>query len=127
MAGTGAVRVATTGSGSGSRVPILRELAAGVELKPYKPRLPGFPRTAYDRLLADLAFLDVAERAAGDGCDAILVDTTCDFGWRRRLPRLRDARLNERAPSWTAARRRRNAGRGAKFPLPALRAIASTP
>ena len=44
---------------------------------PIEPRPPSFPRTAYDRLLADLAFVDTAERAAGDGCDAILVDTIC--------------------------------------------------
>ena len=29
----------------------------------------------YDRLIADLAFVDMAERAAGDGCDGILVDS----------------------------------------------------
>ncbi len=53
---------------------------AGVELISYPPRIAVFPHTPYDRLLVDLAHVDAAERAAADGVDAILIDSTCDWG-----------------------------------------------
>ena len=53
---------------------------AGVELVVYPPRIGAFPHTPYDRLLVDLAHVDAAERAAADGVDAILIDSTCDWG-----------------------------------------------
>ena len=52
----------------------------GVELRMYPPRIAVFPHTPYDRLLVDLAHVDAAERAAADGVDAILIDSTCDWG-----------------------------------------------
>ena len=52
----------------------------GVELVIYPPRIGAFPHTPYDRLLVDLAHVDAAERAAADGVDAILIDSTCDWG-----------------------------------------------
>jgi allantoin racemase len=52
----------------------------GVELVIYPPRVPAFPHTPYDRLVVDLAHVDAAERAAADGVDAILIDSTCDWG-----------------------------------------------
>ena len=52
----------------------------GVELVIYPPRIAAFPHTPYDRLLVDLAHVDAAERAAADGVDAILIDSTCDWG-----------------------------------------------
>jgi allantoin racemase len=52
----------------------------GVELVSYLPRLGAFPHTPYDRLLVDLAHVDAAERAVRDGVDAILIDSTCDWG-----------------------------------------------
>ncbi len=52
----------------------------GVELVMYPPRVAAFPHTPYDRLLVDLAHVDAAERAAADGVDAILIDSTCDWG-----------------------------------------------
>jgi allantoin racemase len=52
----------------------------GVELVRYPPRIAAFPHTPYDRLVVDLAHVDAAERAAGDGVDAILIDSTCDWG-----------------------------------------------
>lgn len=51
-----------------------------VELVVYPPRIAAFPHTPYDRLLVDLAHVDAAERAAADGVDAILIDSTCDWG-----------------------------------------------
>ncbi len=53
---------------------------AGVDLVIYRPRIGAFPHTPYDRLLVDLAHVDAAERAAADGVDAILIDSTCDWG-----------------------------------------------
>jgi allantoin racemase len=52
----------------------------GVELISYPPRIAAFPYTPYDRLLVDLAHVDAGERAARDGVDAILIDSTCDWG-----------------------------------------------
>jgi allantoin racemase len=52
----------------------------GVELVIYPPRISAFPHTPYDRLLVDLAHVDAAERAASDGVDALLIDSTCDWG-----------------------------------------------
>jgi len=52
----------------------------GVELAVYPPRLAVFPHTPYDRLLVDLAHVDAAERAVRDGVDALLIDSTCDWG-----------------------------------------------
>jgi allantoin racemase len=52
----------------------------GVELALYPPRIAAFPHTPYDRLIVDLAHVDAAERAAADGVDAILIDSTCDWG-----------------------------------------------
>ena len=52
----------------------------GVELVVYPPRLAAFPHTPYDRLLVDLAHVDAAERAVRDGVDALLIDSTCDWG-----------------------------------------------
>jgi Asp/Glu/hydantoin racemase len=52
----------------------------GIELVIYPPRIGAFPHTPYDRLLVDLAHVDAAERAADDGVDAILIDSTCDWG-----------------------------------------------
>ena len=52
----------------------------GVELVIYPPRIGAFPHTPYDRLLVDLAHVDAAERAAADGVDALLIDSTCDWG-----------------------------------------------
>jgi allantoin racemase len=52
----------------------------GVELAIYPPRIAAFPHTPYDRLIVDLAHVDAAERAAADGVDAILIDSTCDWG-----------------------------------------------
>src|SRR5262249_49947786 len=52
----------------------------GVELVIYPPRIAAFPHTPYDRLLVDLAHVDAGERAAADGVDAILIDSTCDWG-----------------------------------------------
>jgi Asp/Glu/hydantoin racemase len=51
-----------------------------VALVVYPPRITAFPHTPYDRLLVDLAHVDAAERAAADGVDAILIDSTCDWG-----------------------------------------------
>jgi allantoin racemase len=51
-----------------------------VELVMYPPRIGAFPYTPYDRLIVDLAHVDAAERAAADGVDAILIDSTCDWG-----------------------------------------------
>jgi allantoin racemase len=52
----------------------------GVELALYPPRIAAFPHTPYDRLFVDLAHVDAAERAVADGVDAILIDSTCDWG-----------------------------------------------
>lgn len=52
----------------------------GVELVLYPPRIGAFPHTPYDRLIVDLAHVDAAERAAADGVDVILIDSTCDWG-----------------------------------------------
>jgi allantoin racemase len=52
----------------------------GVELVIYPPRIAAFPHTPYDRRIVDLAHVDAAECAAADGVDAILIDSTCDWG-----------------------------------------------
>jgi allantoin racemase len=55
-------------------------IPAGVELVTYPPRIPLFPHTPYERLLIEVAHVDAAERAAADGVDAIVIDSTCDWG-----------------------------------------------
>jgi hypothetical protein len=59
---------------------LLPHAPEGVTLVIYPPRITAFPHTPYDRLLVDLAHVDAAERAAADGVDAILIDSTCDWG-----------------------------------------------
>src|SRR5712691_2101376 len=59
---------------------LLPHAPEGVRLVIYPPRISAFPHTPYDRLLVELAHVDAAERAARDGVDALLIDSTCDWG-----------------------------------------------
>lgn len=53
---------------------------AGFEVARYRTRYPVLPRTPHDRLLTALGYVDAAERAAADGCDALLLDVFPDYG-----------------------------------------------
>ena len=51
-----------------------------ISLVRYRTRYPVFPRTPHDRLLTALMFVEMGERAAADGCDALYIDAFPDYG-----------------------------------------------
>lgn len=71
--------------GSGTRTSVMpAHLAAlgGGDTTPvlYTPRLAAFAGNPYDRLAVDLAYVDMAQRAAADGCAALFINTYADYG-----------------------------------------------
>lgn len=57
------------GAPSGSRIDLVR----------YRTRYPIFPSTPHDWLLTSLMFLEMGERAAAEGCDALYIDAFPDY------------------------------------------------
>jgi allantoin racemase len=51
-----------------------------VEVARFPMRIPGFARNPYDRFIVALGYIDAAERAMAEGCDAIFIDTFADYG-----------------------------------------------
>ncbi|MBL8386159.1 MAG: aspartate/glutamate racemase family protein [Burkholderiales bacterium] len=71
--------------GSGTRTPVLPPHLAELGDAHAVPvlcttRLAAFAGNPYDRLVVDLAYVDMAERAAADGCAAIFINTYADYG-----------------------------------------------
>ena len=46
----------------------------------FAARIPAFAGTPFDRLIVDLAYVEMAQRAAAVGCDAIFIDSFADYG-----------------------------------------------
>ena len=44
------------------------------------PRLSTFASTPYERLVVDLGYVDAAQAAAADGCDALFINSMADYG-----------------------------------------------
>ena len=81
--GTQPARIAVLGSGTRTPVmpPHLQELgnsAAVPEL--INSRLAAFAGNPYDRLVVDLAYVEMAQRAEAAGCAAIFINTYADYG-----------------------------------------------
>lgn len=77
------LKIAVLGSGSRSAAlpPHLADLAsaqAGPVL--YAARLAAFAGNPYDRLVVDLAYVDMAQRAEAAGCAAVFINTYADYG-----------------------------------------------
>lgn len=77
------IRIAVLGSGTrNSEMPAhLLELAvAGVQAELITSRVAGFASNPYDRLVVDVAYVDMAQRAEAAGCDAVVINTYADYG-----------------------------------------------
>lgn len=77
------MRIGVIGSGTASLdLPAhLRELArADVTAELVNPRLSAFALTPYERLIVDLGYVDAAQQAARQGCDAIMINSFADYG-----------------------------------------------
>lgn len=77
------IRIAVLGSGTrSSEMPAhLLELAvAGVQAELITSRVAGFGSNPYDRLVVDVAYVDMAQRAEAAGCDAVVINTYADYG-----------------------------------------------
>jgi len=55
-------------------------LAGGTEIRIYPPRLSMFPNNPLDLAIQEMGYLDAGIAAAGDGCDAIIVNSVGDYG-----------------------------------------------
>ena len=76
-------RIAVLGSGTRTPAmsPHLAELAdAGAVPELFTPRVAAFAGNPYDRLVVDLAYVDMAQRAEAAGCAAIFINTFADYG-----------------------------------------------
>ncbi len=77
------LRIAILGSGTRSPLmpPHLLELG-NAEAVPelFTPRVAAFAGNPYDRLVVDLAYVDMAQRAEAAGCAAIFINTYADYG-----------------------------------------------
>ena len=77
------MRIGVIGSGTASLdLPAhLRELArADVTAELINPRLSAFAFTPYERLIVDLGYVDAAQQAARQVCDAIMINSFADYG-----------------------------------------------
>jgi allantoin racemase len=77
------IRIAVLGSGTrSSEMPAhLLELAvAGVQAELITSRVAGFASNPYDRLVVDVAYVEMAQRAEAAGCDAVFINTYADYG-----------------------------------------------
>ena len=77
------MRIAVIGSGTASRElpPHLATLGgAAVQPRIVNPRLSAFAFTPYDELLVDVGYVDAAQSAAAEGCDAIFINSFADYG-----------------------------------------------
>jgi allantoin racemase len=71
--------------GSGTRSPDLPPHLAGLADGETEPvlvtsRLAAFAGNPYDRLVVDLAYVDMAQRAEAAGCAALFINTFADYG-----------------------------------------------
>ncbi len=71
--------------GSGTRTPVMPPHLAELANAHYIPelinsRLPAFAGNPYDRLVVDLAYVEMAQRAEAAGCAAIFINTYADYG-----------------------------------------------
>lgn len=55
-------------------------LAKGTEIRVYPPRLSMFPNNPLDLAIQEMGYLDAGIAAAGDGCDAIIINSVGDYG-----------------------------------------------
>jgi allantoin racemase len=62
-------------------------LPAGAAFRAYPSRVPVFPFTALEQAMQQVGYLDAALRAEDDSCDALVIDSTGDYG----LPAIRAA------------------------------------
>ena len=77
------LRIAILGSGTRrpEMPPHLAELAnAQAVPELFTSRLAAFAGNPYDRLVVDLAYVDMAQRAEAAGCAAIFINTYADYG-----------------------------------------------
>ncbi len=77
------MRIGVIGSGTAATdLPAhLQELARdGVEPRIVNPRLSAFASTPYERLIVDVGYVDAAQAAADDGCNALFINSMADYG-----------------------------------------------
>lgn len=77
------IRVAVLGSGTRTNeMPAhLIELAVdGVQAELITSRIAGFAANPYERLVVDVAYVDMAQRAEAAGCNAVVINTYADYG-----------------------------------------------
>lgn len=77
------IRIAVLGSGTRTNeMPAhLLELAVdGVQAELITARVAGFASNPYDRLVVDVTYVDMAQRAEAAGCDAVFINTYADYG-----------------------------------------------
>ncbi len=77
------MRIGVIGSGTAAtKLPVhLAELGRdGVVPQLVNPRLSAFASTPYERLVVDLGYVDAAQAAAADGCDALFINSMADYG-----------------------------------------------
>lgn len=76
-------RIGVIGSGTASReLPAhLVALATGA-IAPHivNPRLSAFAATPYERLVVDVGYVDAAQAAVAEGCDALFINSMADYG-----------------------------------------------
>jgi allantoin racemase len=78
-----AMKIGVIGSGTASReLPAHIGELAREEVRPriVNPRLSAFAATPYERLVVDLGYVDAAQAAAADGCDALFINSMADYG-----------------------------------------------
>jgi allantoin racemase len=77
------MKIGVIGSGTASRdLPgHIAELSRDdVQSQIVNPRLSAFAATPYERLVVDLGYVDAAQAAAADGCDALFINSMADYG-----------------------------------------------
>jgi allantoin racemase len=55
-------------------------LVAATEIRIYPPRLSMFPNNPLDLAIQEMGYLDAGITAAGDGCDAVVINSVGDYG-----------------------------------------------
>ena len=76
-------RIAILGSGTRrpEMPPHLAELGNAIAVPElFTPRVAAFAGNPYDRLVVDLAYVEMAQRAEAAGCAAIFINTYADYG-----------------------------------------------
>ncbi len=77
------IRIAVLGSGTRTNempAHLIEQAVDGVQAELITSRVAGFASNPYDRLVVDVAYVDMAQRAAAAGCDAVFINTYADYG-----------------------------------------------